>query len=213
MTSSDGTADYIENLRTLYLYSSASVFRGSYPGSHAGVVDLFNFSQDDIAWYAGGYWFWNIRMMVAANLGSGASDLNLPVYNLYLSNLSNIQAWTKARMGNRAGICVPETMRFNGNGWYQSDGNQSCDQTIAPTWNSLNTSSGAEVALWVWQQYLMTGDAAFLKTNYPVMSQAATFLLAYATQGADGLLHTTANAHETQWNVTDPITDVAAMRA
>ena len=214
MTSTDGTADYVENLRTIYLYASASLFRGTYPGSHAGVADLFNFSQDKIAWYAGGYWFWNIRMMVAANLGSGAFDMNLPIYNLYLSNLTNIEAWTKARMGNRVGVCVPETMRFNGNGWYNSDGDQSCDQTIAPTWNSLTLSSGSEVGLWVWRYYLMTQDATFLETNFPLMLEAARFLYTYATTDSSGKLYMSpSNAHETQWGVTDPITDVSAMKA
>ncbi len=213
MTASDGSADYIENLRAIYLYVSASQSRGSLPGSQAGIADLFSFNQDTHQWYPSGYWFWNLRMQVAANISSGAFDMNAPIFNLYTSNVANIQTWTKARMGNRAGICLPETMRFNGNGWYAYDGNQSCDQTITPSFNSLTITSGAEVGLWIWQQYQMTGDRAFLQTNYPVMSQAAQFLLAYATQGTDGLLHTTANAHETQWNVTDPITDVAAMRA
>jgi hypothetical protein len=31
--------------------------------------------------------------------------------------------------------------------------------------------------------------------------------------GPDGLLHTTANAHEMQWNVKDPTTNIAAMQA
>ncbi len=124
------------------------------------------------------------------------------------------QAWTKSKMGGRSGICLPETMRFNGNGYYyDAEGNSSCNQNIAPSYNSLTITSGAEVGLWVWQQYLMTQDRTFLSTNYPLMSQAATFLLAYATPGGDGLLHTVANAHETQWNVRDPITDIIAMQA
>jgi len=214
ITSSDGTADYIENLRTIYLYASAASFSGAYPGSHAGIADLFNFSQDTIAWYAGGYWFWNLRMMVAANLSSGAFDMNLPLYNLYLSNIANMQTWTKARMGNHAGICLPETMRFNGNGWYNSDGNQSCDQTLAPTWNSLTLSSGSEVGLWVWRYYLMTQDLTFLRANFPLMLEAARFLFTYATTGTDGkLFMSPSNAHETQWGVSQPITDISAMHA
>jgi hypothetical protein len=59
----------------------------------------------------------------------------------------------------------------------------------------------------------LTQDRTFLSTNYPIMSQAATFLLAYATQGSDGFLHTVANAHETQWDVQDPTTDIVAMQA
>jgi hypothetical protein len=45
------------------------------------------------------------------------------------------------------------------------------------------------------------------------MSGAARFLLSHATTGSDGFLHTMSNAHETQWAVNDPTTDVAAMQA
>jgi hypothetical protein len=213
MTSSDGGAEYVENLRALYLYTNAAESRGALPGSQAGIANLFAFSQDHQPWFPAGYWFWNLRMQVAANLGAGAFDMNAPVYNLYVSNLANIQSWTRMRMGNRAGICVPETMRFNGNGYYAYDGNQSCDQTITPSYNSLTVSSGAEVGLWIWQQYLMTQDRAFLQTSYPIMSESARFLLAFATEESDGLLHTRANAHEQQWNVRDPIPNITAMRA
>jgi hypothetical protein len=212
-TSTDNSAEYVENLRAIYLYITAAQSRGELPGSQAGVADLFSFDQDSHQWFPAGYWFWNLRMQVAANMSAGAFDMNVPIFNLYTSNLTNMQAWTQARMGARPGICLPETMRFNGNGYYSYPDNQSCDQTITPTYNSLTITSGAEVALWIWQQFQMTGDQTFLQTNYPIMSNAAQFLLAYATVGTDGLLHTTANAHETQWSVTDPITDVAAMRA
>ena len=46
------------------------------------------------------------------------------------------------------------------------------------------------------------------------MASSARFLLAYQKAGNDGLLHTSpSNAHETQWDVTDPTTDIAAARA
>jgi hypothetical protein len=216
-TSPDGSASYYENLRTLYLYYSAAQNRGTYPGSQAGLADLFDFLQDTQPWYPAGYWVWNLRMQIAANLTSGALDMNIPAFYLYQSNIANLEAWTMARMGGKPGICLPETMRFNGNGtWYNNQGagsNASCDQAASPSYNALTITSGTEIALWVWQTYLFTQDTAFLTTNYPVMSQAAQFLLAYATQGADGLLHTQANAHETQWNVQDPVTDIAAMQA
>ena len=215
VSSSDGTGDYVENMRTLYLYDAAAESGGTgLPGSQAGVADLFNFSQDHQDWFPSGYWFWNLRMQVQANLSAGEFAVNDPVYRLYTSNLANIQTWTNQKMAGHQGICVPETMRFNGNGTYNggTDGD-SCDATITPTWNSLTITSGAEIGLWVWQQYLMTDNASFLSTNYPVIRDAARFLLSYATTGSDGLLHTTANAHETQWNVTDPVTDILAMQA
>jgi hypothetical protein len=216
LSSSDGSANYLQNIRTLYYLAEAEESRGLLPGSQAGVADLFNFSQDHQDWYPAAYWFWNLRGQVGANIGAGAFALNSPVFNLYTSNLANIEAWTKANMGGRPGICVPETMRFNGNG-YQNDStptsDASCDQNIAPTWNGETVTTGAEIGLWVWQQYQTTGNRAFLTANYPLMSEAAQFLLAYATTGSDGLLHTVANAHETQWDVQDPTTDIAAMGA
>jgi hypothetical protein len=214
MTSADGAAGYLQDRRTIYLFLTAAESRGTLPGSQAGLADLFDYLEDTQPWFPAGYWFWNTRMLVAANMSSGAFEMNAPVWNLYRSNLTNIQAWTQSKMGGRAGICVPETMRFNGNGyWYGGENDASCDEAASPNYNALTITSGAEVGLWVWQQYLMSGDVTFLAANYPLMSEAAQFLLAYATTGTDGLLHTMANAHETQWNVQDPTTDIVAMQA
>jgi hypothetical protein len=216
MSSGNGSAEYLENLRTIYLYQEAGLNRGTYPGTQAGVADLFAFDKDQQDWVPADYWFWNLRMQIAANLSSGESALNTSFFNLYTSNLANLQTWTSAHMPGRTGVCVPETMRFNGNGYYgggSAASNASCDSTISPSYNSLNITSGAEVSLWIWQQYLDTDNIAFLQAGYPLMKAAAQFLLSYATVGSDGLLHTTANAHETQWNVTDPVTDILAMQA
>ncbi|KAA9380666.1 hypothetical protein F5972_05980 [Microbispora cellulosiformans] len=92
-------------------------------------------------------------------------------------------------------------------------GNESCDSTIAPSYNSQTVTSGPEIGLWVWQTYVATDDRAFLSANYPIMRDSAKFMLSHAKTGADGLLHTHSNAHEDQWSVDDPITDVAAMQA
>jgi len=214
LTSSDGAADYVEALRTLHLYYAAAEGRGPLPGSQAGLADLFDFLKDEQPWYPAGYWVWNLRMQVAANLGAGAFDMNSPFFALYRTNLAAMQSWTQSKMGVSQGICLPETMRFNGNGtWYGGEGNASCDRSASPSFNALTLTSGAEVGLWIWQQYTTTGDAAFLAANYPVMREAARFLLASATAGADGMLHTKSNAHETQWDVQDPVTDGVAMRA
>jgi protein-tyrosine-phosphatase len=218
MTSDDGNAQYIENLRDIDLYTVAAYSGGELPGSHAGVADLFAWNQDTERWFPAGYWHWNLRMQVAANLGAGNAALNAPYFNLYSGNLSNIEAWTKQQIGgDGTDICIPETMRFNGNGYYlppRDVSNASCDANIAASYNARTLSTGAEVGLWIWQQYLYTGDRNFLSTNYPTMAAAARFLLNYAKQGSDGKLHTSpSNAHETQWDVADPTTDIAAMQA
>jgi hypothetical protein len=215
--SSDGTAQYMENLRTLYLYDeAASMHSGDYPGSQAGVADMFAYDQDQQDWYPAGYWLWNLRGQIAANLSSGNFSLNLPIFSMYLNDLTNIKAWTSAQMGGLTGACVPETMRFNGNGYYNggsNSSNASCAIASSPSYNAEDITSGAELALWIWQQYQDTGSTSFLQTYYPLMEQAAEFLLAYQKAGSDGFLHAVANAHETQWAVPDPTTDLAADQA
>jgi alpha-L-fucosidase 2 len=125
-------------------------------------------------------------------------------------------------MRGAPGICIPETMRFNGNGmeFERWDGNTNkvsgwnCDAASGPYYNARTMTTGAEVSLWIWEQYLATGDRKFLDENFPVMAQSARFLMSYEHPGSDGLLHTSpSNAHETQWDVTDPTTDLAARAA
>ena len=215
--SSDGSAQYMENLRTLYLYDeAASMHAGDYPGSQAGVADMFAYDEDQQDWYPAGYWLWNLRGQIAANLSSGNFNLNLPIFSMYLNDLTNIEAWTSAQMGGLTGACVPETMRFNGNGYYNGGNNTqnaSCAIASSPSYNAEDITSGAELAMWIWQQYQDTGSTSFLQTYYPLMEQAAEFLLAYQKVGSDGFLHAVANAHETQWAVQDPTTDLTADQA
>ena len=155
-------------------------------------------------------------MNIAANLSSGVSSLNTPFFNLYTSNVANLETWTQEHVPGSSGICVPETMRYNGNGFYgggQAASNASCDTTIAPSYNSQTLTSGAEVSLWIWRQYQTTGSTSFLQAGYPFMKASAQFLLSQSTLGSDRFLHTNANSHETQWSVTDPVTDIVAESA
>ena len=217
LDSADGTAQYMENLRAIDLYATAAESRGPLPGSQAGIGDLFSSLRDQHRWAPSAYWHWNLRMQVAANLGAGLYRFNAPYFNLYRSNLQHIEAWTKAQMGGRVGACVPETMRFNGEGYEEEPLPRSaaldCSSKSKPYYNARTLTTGAEVSLWIWRQYLATQNQVFLAVNYPVMAASARFLLAYARPGADGHLHTwPSNAHETQWDVHDPTTDIAAMR-
>ncbi|MCU1295389.1 MAG: glycoside hydrolase family 65 central catalytic, partial [Bryobacterales bacterium] len=220
ITSPDGTGEYMENLRNIYLFDAAAEKGVEYPGSQAGIADMLSSARDAHRWDSSAFWHWNLRMQVAANIGAGLPELNAPYFNLYRENLPAIERWTRRNMKGGTGACVPETMRFNGPGieyestWSPISIGRDCDATFKPYFNARTLSTGAEVSLWIWQQYLATGDHGFLARNYPVIAASARFLLAYQKPGADGLLHTSpSNAHETQWDVTDPTTDIAAARA
>ncbi len=219
--SEDGVARYAETLRTLYLYAAFAHNGGEIPGSQAGGADLFSAAGDEHSWDPAAFWVWNLRTQVAVHLAAGVPEFNEPFFALYRGNLGEMQRWTRDHMGGRAGICVPETMRFNGVGIeYESDHlrplpiiTHSCDLHWSSTSNARTLTTGAEIGLWVWRTYRQTGDRAFLERNYPLMAKAARFLRAYQKPDANGLLHTSpSNAHETQHDVTDPATDTAAIR-
>lgn len=219
LESLDGAAEYFENLRVVDLYTAAGESLGRLPGSQAGIGDLYSSIGDRHNWGPADYWHWNLRMQVAANLGAGVPELNASYFRLYRDNLSALLTWTKQHMGGRAGVCVPETMRFNGKGyeneaWLQGPAPINCGEDSKPYYNARTLSTGAEVSLWIWQQFQQTGDLAFLRDNYAVMRESARFLIAYATPDSAGILHTfPANSHENQWDVHDPVPDIAAMRA
>jgi alpha-L-fucosidase 2 len=220
VTSADGAGDYMENLRDIYLFAAAAERGVEYPGSQAGVADMLSSARDEHRWDSSAFWHWNLRMQVAANIGAGLPDLNGPYFNLYREDLPTIESWTRDHMNGREGACISETMRFNGPGieyessWKPISLAHDCDASWTPYFNARTLSTGAEVSLWIWKQYLATNDRAFLARNYPVMAASARFLLAYQKPGPDGRLHTSpSNAHETQWDVTDPTTDIAAASA
>ncbi len=220
ITSPDGAGEYMENLRNLYLFVAATEKGVEFPGSQAGVADMISAARDTHKWDSSSFWHWNLRMQVAANLGAGLPELNSSYFNLYRENLISIEQWTHTHMKVPQGSCVPETMRFNGRGieyessWSPPAVGLNCDAYFKPYYNARTQSTGAEVSLWIWRQYLATGDRAFLERNYPVMASSARFLFASQKRGPDGLLHTgPSNAHEMQWDVTDPTTDLAAIRA
>ena len=216
MSSADGSAAYLENLRTLYLYDEAASERGSYGGSQAGEADMFDWDADTQTWAPNEFWIWNLRGEISANMSSGSYQLNDPVFDMYINDLPAIEAWTKAQMGGLPGACVPETMAFNGNGYYgggSASSNASCALASSPSYNAEDITSGPEMSLYMWEQYEGTGNLAFLKKAFPFMEATAQFLLAYQQVGSDGLLHAVANAHETQWAVQDPTTDIAADQA
>ncbi len=218
LSSPDRAAEYFENLRTIYLFSAAAESRGRFPGSQAGIADLFSSIRDHHQWGPSAFWHWNLRMQVSANLGAGLADLNDSYFRLYRENLDNMLAWTRQHMGGRSGICLPETMRFNGQGWenetWQPKPGLNCGEDSPPYYNARTISTGAEVSLWVLDQYEYTGDLEFLRKNYPLLRETVRFLLAYGKRDAQGVLHTEpSNSHEMQWDVRDPVTDVSAMRA
>ncbi len=161
-----------------------------YPGSQAGIADMISAAQDEHRWDSSAFWHWNLRMQVAANIGAGLPELNATYFNLYRENLASIEQWTRENMKGLPGVCVPETMRFNGPGieyesaWKPAAIGRNCDANFKPYYNARTITTGAEVSLWVWQQYLVTGDRNFLAENYPLMASVSPLSARLPEDGA-----------------------------
>ena len=206
--SSDGSADYLETVRAISLYTTAASSSPDLPmpATNGGVATLFRFSQDQTDW--GPYWWhWNLRHQMQANWAAGMANLNASFFNAYRSHLQLWMTRTQQRMSTD-GACVPEL--FDSGGTPPVD---DCHLQAAGQNTALILSSGPEVAHEIWEQYQYTGDLAFLKQNFPVMDETARFLLDYAKLGPDGKLHTDpSDALESVQKTSNPVTDVAAMK-
>ena len=149
-------------------------------------------------------------------MSSGNFALNLPIFDMYLNDLPAIESWTKRADGRQAGRVRAGDHAVQRQRLLQRRRHhlrRLVRDRLQPDFNAETITSGAEIGLWIWQQYQDTGSLCFLQKYYPIMEQAATFLLAWQSAGSDGYLHAVANAHETQWAVQDPTTDIAADQA
>jgi len=206
ITSSDGTGEYVENLRTLQLYTMAASMRSPLPATHGGVVRMFSAGKDQADWAQDSYWHFNLRMLVSSNLGAGIGEFNSPYFRFYLDRADLMKKWTHDHWINAKGTCVPEFLRYDGTG----DG---CDNMSEPGWVKRILTSGPELVNNIWWQYRYTGDRKLLDRAYPLIRDIAEFHLAALTPGDDGYLHLEhVNALEVQWDTNDPALDLASMR-
>ena len=118
ITSKDGSGEYMENLRNIYLYVAAVEKGDEYPGTQAGVADMISAADGTThQWDPSAFWHWNLRMQVAANIGAGAGGTECTVFQSLPGEPGEYRGTGPRRhMKGRPGVCMPETMRFNGRG-------------------------------------------------------------------------------------------------
>jgi len=143
-----------------------------------------------------------------------------PYFRLYRDNLASIEKWTTEHMAGRPGICIPETMRLMAResntkraGLGHAGNRPELRTQASPTTTRAPSPPERRFPTGYGSSISATGNREFLARNFPVMAAAARFLLSYEKPGTDGWNHTQpSNAHETQWDVLDPITDLSARR-
>ena len=196
-----GDADYLEAAYYLSTYIIAAGGYGNYPFHF--INGVFRATQDKTKW-SNAYWYWNQRDVYNSFLASDHADV-LGVFNhMYSRNFAALKAFTQTHY-NIDGIWVPETMGWNGN----------ADGTTGSDYTKNIYSTGTEAAENMYAQYAYTGDADYLKaTAYPFMREVVKFYQQKLSKDGSGKYYMAlSNAHETYWNVTNAITDLAAVRS
>ena len=197
-----GDDDYIENLYYLSSYIITSGGYGNYPFHF--INGVYRATEDDTKW-SNAYWYWNQRDVYNSFLASNHADVMNVFNNMYSRNIDALESFTMTHFGF-AGLWVPETMGWNGNG----------SATVGSDFTKNIYSTGTEAAENMYAQYQYTGDMSYLAgTVYPFMKGVATFYqneLSLDTSTGQYYM-ANSNAHETYWNVKDAITDLAAVRS
>lgn len=196
-------ADYVENYWYLSTYLISTGCYGKYPMHFINGVYRSNM-DNDIHW-SPAYWWWNTRDVYSGLYAANHVDAADGLANFYSGLLSKIKATTKSRY-NIDGAWVAETIRWDGDPKY----------TTGSDYTGDIMSTGAEVALFLFDRFRYTNDSAFLRTKaYPFLRDATNFLAAKLTYNASTGVYTMAssNAHEMWWDVPNALTDLAAVRA
>lgn len=198
--SSDGLADYVENIYNLHLYWMASMSRGQEAPKFNGGNFLF---KDDLRSWGGSYWYQNTREMYWPLLAADHPELWKPFIDLYWRNLPAANELARNSY-DCDGACFEETMDRKAKGDKGSH-----------FYTNLYLTTGTEMAHQMYSYYLYTEDKAFLSEKaYPLLKETVTYHLNFLTKEADGTYHVyPSNARETYWWIKDSITDLTALRA
>jgi hypothetical protein len=110
LSSADGVANAMEQVRTRHLYYMASSSRGALPPKWNG--SIFITDGDHRLWGAQ-YWVWTTEMHYFPLFAADAVDLMTPYFDMYRAQLSRCEAAGLQRWGAQ-GAFYPETAAFDG---------------------------------------------------------------------------------------------------
>lgn len=111
MSSQDGTAEFVEQHYTYYLYMIASNSRGAqFPPNFGGMLLS---PRGDLRHWGAMHWWNNMNLYYNAVLPSGHYELLQPYFNMYSGMYDSCARAAEQQWGSK-GIYIPEVVTFNG---------------------------------------------------------------------------------------------------
>jgi hypothetical protein len=111
LTSDDGIARFMQQVRYLHLYYMASTSRGALPPRANGSIFL---TEGDTRRWGSQFWVWMTEMLYFPLLAADAVDLTAPFFDMYVRQLPSCEQAARQRWNAQGGAYFPETNPFDG---------------------------------------------------------------------------------------------------
>jgi Domain of unknown function (DUF5703)/Concanavalin A-like lectin/glucanases superfamily len=221
-TASD--AFVVSRAYALQRYVDACAGRGRYPIKFNG--SLFNVAYDDkfgdadYRRWGPGYWWQNTRLPYLSMCASGDFEMMQPLFRMYADDLMAVHEYRTKQYTGHAGAFIPECIYFWGGtfsatyGWTPYD-ERGEDKLQESGWHKREWVSGLELVWMMLDYYEHTNDNTFLRdTLLPAADPILTFFdEQYETDENGKLVMDPSMALETWWDCTNPMPEVAGLRA
>lgn len=217
-------ATVVSQAYALQRYVDACAGRGAHPikfnGSIFTVPFEGKFGDADYRRWGPGYWWQNTRLPYLSMCASGDFDTLRPLFRMYADELMPLHVYrTKAYTGHD-GAFIPECVYFWGPTFTATYGwtpyaERSEDKLQESRWHKWEWVSGPELIWMMLDYYEHTLDEAFLgATLLPAARPLLQFFNEHYSVDEEGrlIMHPSQSA-ETWWECTNPMPEVAGLRA
>jgi len=208
----------------LQRFINACAGRGHYPIKFNGSIFTVPFpgrpGDADYRRWGPGYWWQNTRLPYISMCTSGDFDLMHSLFRMYTEEVMEASRFRTKRYFGHDGAFIPECIYFWGSvfsetyGWtpFEERGE---DKLQESRWHRWEWVSGLELTWMMLDYYEHTLDAAFLQNKVlPTANEILTFFdRHYKTDDRGRLVMHPSQALETWWDCTNPMPEVAGLRA
>lgn len=223
-TGSDDDALTVSRAYALQRFINACAGRGRYPikfnGSIFTVPHEGRGGDADYRAWGPGYWWQNTRLPYISMCASGDFDLMQPLFRMYVDDIFPLCEYRVQRYFGYDGAYFVECMHpwgavFPDTYGHEAPMSERQDPLQSSGWHKWEWVAGPELVCMMLDYGEYSGDWEFIRTKaLRVAHSVARFFENYYRQGADGkLVMHPSQALETWWDVTNPMPEVAGLRA
>jgi len=222
VTSGDD-ADVVSHAYALQRFVNACAGRGRFPikfnGSIFTVPHAGKPGDADYRRWGPGYWWQNTRLPYISMCASGDFDLMLPLFRMYAEELMPLFVYRTRLYMDHGGAFIPECIYFWGDVFTETYGwtpfEERDDKLQTSGWHKWEWVAGPELIFMMLDFYEHTLDEEFLaRTLLPAAREILRFFDEhYETDEEGKLVMFPSQAVETWWDCTNPMPEVAGLRA